>query len=594
MNEQKVSLKWAIQQFGEDKKIYATISLLLSAISGVLSILPLFYLYLLVREFVEAEFHIPMEAVRHYAILIAITQVVAILCTLLSGVASHVLAFRVEKSIRYQGIAKLMRLPISYFEAEDSGAIRRRIDDQAGQTHAYIAHNMPDMTRGMMIPLSLILLMFYIDYRLALVILAFAIVGVVVMMTMVAKTMKSEMAQFTQFGERLSVSGSEYIRGIPVVKVFQQTVERFQNFYEDILAFDGIAKRIVFGFRGGMISSTVIISAATLVLIPVALWLMSISGHPSRVFADAIFMILLSFLIYSTLMAILSINESKEQCNQALMGIAKILDTPDASVTVLPEREETGITFEDVSFTYAGRKRPAIEHFSFHFEANKSYALVGASGSGKSTLLKLLLHLYDLESDSSSGSIRVNGREVRSLHTSELCNQIAVVFQTSSLLHKSLRENITMGLDCSDEEIFNAMREAQCMDIYERIGSLDAKLGPGGTYVSGGEAQRLAIARAFLRHRPILLLDEASAFADSENEVLITAAIERLKQDTMTIASAHRLSSIRNADEILLLSEGHLVAHGPHEQLMAESNEYRAIVEEYERAAEWTIQEGQA
>lgn len=589
MKEKKISLKSVIDRFGSEKKIDYILSMIFSMIAGVLSIIPLFLLYLLIKEFIFNKFSLSVDIVTKYAIWILLSQIVAIIVTFLSGIFSHNVAFRVEKNIRQYSIEKLLKLPIGYFETTQSGVIRRQIDDQASKTHTYIAHNVPDFLKGMMIPICILILMFYVDWRFSLLIIGLTFIGMLYLFKTMGDDMKNQMKDYVVFGENLSSSGTEYIRGIPVVKVFQQTVESFQSFYKAIMDYDKFSKRIVFGMRKGMIFATVLISSSTLILIPVTLILMRGSENPLIVFTDGIFMIVLSFLIFSSVMLIMKINQDKEVFLNSISGIENIFEKKEQEIISedVNKEDDEGISFKNISFTYPNRKRKAIKDFDFHFDKNKSYALVGGSGSGKSTILKLMIRLYDPD----SGEISINGKDIRIMSSHEIFDDIAIVFQDSSLLNNTLRENITMGMKTSDDEILDAMKKAQCMDIYERIGSLDKKIGTEGTYVSGGEAQRLSIARAFLRKRPILLLDEASAYADAENEVKITEAIEKLKKNTTTISIAHRLSSIKSSDCILFMNDGKLKDYGSHEELMKKSDEYRDLVEEYEKTVSWTIEE---
>ncbi|MDO5755360.1 MAG: ABC transporter ATP-binding protein [Tissierellia bacterium] len=590
MDKKQFKLKDVIEKFAPERKSSYILSLITSAIAGILSILPFLFIYNLLRHFALSNFSIDQEILYKNIWAIFISQIAAVVFTFLGLFFSHSLAFRVEKNMRYIGMKRLMELPLGFFEKEDSGRLRRQIDDESSRTHTFIAHNMPDGARGMMIPLSFIGIMIYIDWKFALINLGAIVIGLGIMGSMMGGKMKPLMDEFIHAGEDLSVTGTEYIRGIPIVKVFQQTVESFQDFYHAILRFDQVAKEIVFSWREKMIIAILVLGLPALILGPTALYFMESSDLPALLFAKASLMILLSFLTLVQLILVMKIQESHTRYIQSISGIFRLEKEAVQGVISTPQKEEVGVVFENVNFTYPNREEKAISNFSFHFMPKTSYALVGPSGSGKSTMIKLLARLYDVE----SGAIRIDGQDIRSMEPEEVYEKMAIVFQENSLLDTTLRENVAMGYEARDEEIIDALKNAASRDILERIGSLDANIGKEGTYVSGGEKQRINIARAYLRKRPILLLDEASAYADAENEKEIEQSLEKIKTESMTISIAHRLTSIKKADCILIMENGGLKDFGNHEELMEKSDLYKNLVEEYEKAANWTFEEVRA
>lgn len=586
----KQSIREIINTYGKEKKIFYTLSFLLSACAGVLAIAPFWALYLIVKAFVTAGFAMSREVLMPYLKLLAFTQLGYIITLFGSLTCSHFLAFRVEMNMRILGMKKLIRLPLGYFEHHDSGVLRRRVDEGASLTHTYLAHNLPDLWRNMFIVLSFVGLTLLVDLRLGLVNLAGMLFAFLVMgrlMTLeTQKLMKEFIKEFIKGGETISATGAEYIRGIPLVKVFQQSVESFLEFSKAIEDYSAVSTKVVFAFRKPMIAISGIFLVPTLVLMPFTLLLMQRSAMPMVVLAKGILMLMFSFLSMMQFITIAKIQETKEQFLQSLAPFLTLEQEMEQEVMEKPSIQEEGIVMKHVTFRYPGREKPVLQDFSFHFKPNTSYALVGPSGSGKSTVLKLIARLYDVD----EGSIFYDGKDVRSFTEDERFSHLAMVFQEQSLLHTSLRENITMGLNVDDDEVYEALKKASCEDLLKRM-SLDDIIGTGGTYVSGGEAQRLSIARALLRDRKIMLFDEASAYADAENERKLEQTINALKAHTLTISIAHRMSSIQDADEILVLEDGKLVDHGNHEALMARSALYKNLVKEYEKSVQWSIEE---
>ncbi|MDO5714420.1 MAG: ABC transporter ATP-binding protein [Tissierellia bacterium] len=586
-DEKKITIKSVIKKFAPEKKHLYGVTLVTSGLAGIMQVIPFYLVYKLIEELLLQNMNLGMERVREYAIYIFVTQVMGILANFGALYASHSLAFRVETNMRKNGVTHLVTLPIGFFQNEDTGRLRRVIDDNASQTHTFLAHIFPDMTSAMVIPLLLILIIVFVDLRLGFVCIIGIVLSFVFMGSIMANSeMREKMNDYATSGEQLNISGVEYIRGIPIVKVFNQSVESFQKFYESIMDYDRRAKDLVFGFKRPMIFNILSLNAPAILLGPIALFLLQGDAHPKELFVKAIFYIIISFLLQSAFMKVTTINEAQQQFQVALNRLEDILALEPGKVEEHPSVSEKGVLLKDVVFTYPNREEKVLDHVNFHFEKGKSYALVGGSGSGKSTLIKLIARLYDVD----QGGIYVEGKDVRSYEMEDLLNHMAIVFQETSLLKGTLRENITMGQEYSDQEVLQAMKNAQCMDIYERMDkNLDTFIGTKGTFVSGGEAQRIALARAFLKNSDILLLDEASAYADTENEEKIRKSIALLKKNKLTISIAHRLNSIKGSDVILVLKEGSIIASGSHNELMENSREYRELFNEYKGSIDWKI-----
>ncbi|MDO5715538.1 MAG: ABC transporter ATP-binding protein [Tissierellia bacterium] len=583
--EKKINIKSIVNDFAPEKKHLYYLTFVASAVSGIMQVIPLYIVYELLKEFIQNT--MTMERVIQFAIYIFITQVVGVLGNFGALLASHYLAFRVETNMRKEGVHHLMTLPIGFFQNEDTGRLRRIIDDNASNTHTFLAHIFPDMTSAMVIPILLIIFILTIDIRFGLLCIFGIIAGFIFLGSIMKSDMRELMDAYAATGEKLNISGVEYIRGIPIVKVFNQSVESFQRFYEAIMEYHDRAMDLVFRFKRPMILNTISLMAPAILMGPVALYFMRNSDRPLALFVKAIFYIMISFLLLNSFMKVTSINEFQQSFRVSVEKLQNILDLESAETIEAAEVDSEGVLLKNVSFTYPNRVDKAVNHVSFHFKKGKSYALVGGSGSGKSTLIKLIARLYDVD----NGAIYVEGKDVRSYEMEELLDRMAIVFQETSLLKGSLRENITMGGHYSDEAILKAIKDAQCEDIFERMNNdLDTFIGTKGTFVSGGEAQRIALARAFLKDSKILLLDEASAYADTENEVKIRKSIEKLKKDKLTISIAHRLNSIKDSDEILVLEEGRVLMSGSHEELMIKSEEYQKLFNEYKNSITWKIE----
>ena len=582
----KISIKNVITFYAKEKMPLYYLTVIFSAIYGILSVIPYYLIWQIARELIINGTSADKNKIVSYAIYIFISQIIGIIVSFSGLMASHLLAFRIEKNIRHNAINHLLSLPIGYFENEDTGRIRRMIDDNASKTHTFIAHMFPDIASSTVIPILFIIMILSIDYRLGLLCIAGVIIGMANMFSLMGPKTKELMGEYMQSSENLSINGVEFIRGIPVVKVFNQSVESFQRFYASIMDYDEKAKFFVNFCKKPMIFYTLSLFMPTILLGPLTMILIRHSSSPLELLSKSILYILMSMLLHSVLMKLATVSEAKNMFFISIEKLNDIFENKQMPNMNIEKTNQEGISFENVSFTYMGKETPAINDISFNFEKNKTYALVGASGSGKSTLLELIGRFYDID----KGSIKIDGQDIRSIDEDILLSKLAIVFQESKLLKRTLRENITMGKNYSDDEILNAIKLSGCEDILSNMkNGLDTMIGEQGTYVSGGEAQRISIARAFLRNPDILLLDEATAYADPENEHKISESIEKLKQGKTCIMIAHRLNSITNVDKILIMQHGKLIDSGNHEELMQNSPYYRQLYENYSKSIKWRV-----
>lgn len=581
----KTSISSIVNLYGQDKKLFYPLSILVSIFSGIVTIAPYYFVWKISMELILAG-HLNIRLIKTYALYIFISQVIGILTSLLSQYFSHILAFRVEKNIRKNAVSHLMKLPIGFFENEDSGRIRRMIDDNASKTHSFIAHIMPDMASAFIIPVLMLALIVLVDIRLGAICLlgiAFAIASM--SMIMGPKT-KKLMEDYMTTSEKLGISGVEFIRGMPVVKVFNQTVESFQKFYSAIMDYDQKAKFFVNHCRLPMSLYTLALYLPTILIGPITILLIDGVDQPLKLLTDSILYIMITMNLHSSLMKLASLSEAKNQFMVTIQKLDTIFDLEPMKEIEYPQFDETGIVFDQVSYTYPSKDLPAITNINLHFDRNKTYALVGESGSGKSTLLNLIGRFYDID----EGQIRIDGVNIKSLTEDDLMSKLAIVFQENKLLKKSLKDNLCMGHSYSDKQIDQAIETSSCQDILSRMeNGLDTMIGQKGTYISGGEAQRISIARAFLKDSPILLLDEATAFADPENENKIQKSLEKLKANKTSIMIAHRLNSIKNVDEIIVMKKGQILDKGDHDYLMNNCDYYADLYNNYSKSIEWRV-----
>lgn len=587
--KKKISIKSVVKKYAEEKTVSYYATMITSAIGGCMAILPYYFIWRIVSILIKDGNNVDMEQITLYASYIFITQMVAIITNFSSGIISHYMAFRVEKNIRRDAIKHIMNLPMGFFENEDSGRLRRMIDDNASKTHTFIAHVFPDMASAFVAPILLLIFIIVTDYRFGILCVLSIVMGILSMSTMMGKKSRALMDEYMKSSENMSIDGVEFIRGMPVVKVFNQSVESFQHFYNSIMKYDKEAKFFVNFCRTPMIIYTLCLFAPTILIGPLGMILIGRTSSPLLLLTDSIFYIIISMLLHSTFMRFATISEFVNLFRLAIEKLDSIFAVKPAEIADIETNSKEGIFFDKVEFTYEGKTVPAVSDFSFHFEKGKSYALVGLSGSGKTTVLSLIGRFYDVQ----KGSISIDGQDVKSMSEAELMDKLAIVFQENKLMRRTIKENIDMGFNAGDDEIEKAIDDSRSRDILERMDKgIDTMIGEKGTYLSGGEAQRIAIARALLRNREILLLDEATAFADPENEKKIQKSIDNLKIGKTCIMIAHRLSAIKDVDKILVMKKGRLIAEGSHEELMKNCDYYNKLFENYSRSVKWRVANG--
>ena len=416
------------------------------------------------------------------------------------------------------------------------------------------------------------------------------VIGLVCLMSMMTGRGMKFFEEYQRAGERISAEATEYVRGIPVVKVFQQTVYSFKSFHAAILSYRDLASGYAMMCRMPYTLLTVVLNAMFLLLMPLGMVLIGGAADGWAVLADLVFYIFfapqLAFMMERLMYAANAQMEAAEAVNK-LEAILKESPLPEPGADSGSKPADSSISFENVTFSYDGADRPALTNVSFHLPQGEAWALVGPSGGGKTTIARLIPRFFDVQ----EGAVLLGGQDVRSIPTAELMEQISFVFQEVRLFKKSIRDNIRAARpDATEAEILHAAQLAQCGDILEKTpGGLDAVIGAKGVYLSGGEMQRIALARAILKDAPIVVLDEASSFADPENEAKIQKAFEALMKGKTVLMIAHRLSTVRNMDRILVIRDGEIAEEGKHDELLEKGGVYAAMWEEYQKAAQWKV-----
>lgn len=565
------------------------LSAFLAATSGVLTLLPFYQIWLLIQEIlrVNPDFS-EAKNITLYGIMAVVYSLIALIVYVLSLLCSHKVAFRVQVNMRKELLNHVMHLPIGSIEKEGSGKIKKIIFDSTAMTENYLAHNFPDKVVSAITPLSLIVLMFVFDWRLGLISLIPAVLAFLAMgFMMTGKKMKEDMKQYQDTLENMSAEATEYVRGVPVIKTFNQTLTSFKKFENEINNYEKWVIKYTKNIRPNMVLYTLFSNSVFLFLI-FAAYLLQGNELTLDFTLNVIFYILISSLLTIMLMRLAYAGETSVQVQDALNRIDSILEQKTLSSSEKQEKLRDGaIEIKNISFSYNHDERKAIKNLSMVINKGEHVAFVGPSGGGKTTLANLISRFFDVE----EGEIKIGGVNIKDVSEQDLMNHVSYVFQDSKLLPKSIFENVRMGKpDATESEVLKALEDAQCMDILHKFkDGIHTVIGSKGVFVSGGEAQRLAIARAFLKNAPILILDEATAFADPDNEYLVQKSYEKLAVGKTVILIAHRLSTIKNVDKIYVLKEGEIVEQGKHDELLVNANVYAHLWEEYNKAVQWKL-----
>lgn len=570
------------------RKVLLPAAMLLSALSALAGMLPYILIWLIVRELLEHGEITSSGNVVTYAWWAAGMAVASIVLYFAALMSSHLAAFRVESNLRKEAMRQIVRMPLGFFDINTSGRIRKIIDDNAGVTHSFLAHQLPDLAATFLVPLVAAILIFVFDWILGLA----CIVPVIIAMQVMGFMMNAEGRQFMKSYmtslEEMNTEAVEYVRGIPVVKVFQQTIYSFKNFHRCIMNYN----KMVFGYtrmwEKPMSLYTVIINGFVFFLAPLAILLIGYSGNYASVLLNFFLFVLITPVFSQSIMKSMYLNQALGQASEAIGRLENLVAYEHLTVVEHPQPvKEFSIQFEKVSFSYPGANQKAVDDVSFTIPQGNTVALVGASGGGKTTIARLVPRFWE----ATEGKVLIGGINVREIAPEELMKYISFVFQNTKLFKTSLLENIKYGNpDATMEEVERAVDMAQCREIINKLPlGLNTKIGTEGTYLSGGEQQRIVLARAILKNAPIIVLDEATAFADPENEHLIQQALKELTKGKTVLMIAHRLSSITDADNILVIDKGKIAEQGTHANLLGKQGIYYHMWNEYQQSVRWTI-----
>ncbi len=562
-------------------------SWLAAAISALIALLPFIYIWKIIKEVLDIapNFSVATGLV-HNGIMAMVFAIAAFLVYIGALMCSHLAAFRVATNMRIAVTEHVAKLPLGFTDSFGSGKLRKIINDSTGATETYLAHQLPDKYAALATPVGLLVLLFVFDWRLGILSLVPVVLAFLVMSAMTGKRMAEKMKQYNNALENMSNEAVEYVRGIPVVKTFGQSVFSFKKFKSTIDEYQKWVVAYTKDMRVPMMFYTAAINGVFAFLIAGAIWFTA-GGVTNAFLLNLIFYIVITPVISLTLTKMMYMSENNMIVEDALMRIDGVLNAEPMSESKTPIHPvDSSVKLDDVHFSYDS-KNEVIRGVSMDIGAGQTVAFVGPSGGGKSTLAGLIARFFDVK----SGSIKIGGADIREIPKKELMNTVSFVFQDSKLVKATIAENVKMGKpNATDEEVSAALHAAQCDDIINKFpNGINTVIGTKGVYLSGGEQQRIAIARAVLKNAPILILDEATAFADPDNEAKVQKAFSELSKGKTVIMIAHRLSTVANVDCIYVIKDGFVAESGKREELLEKNGLFAKMWRDYAASVEWKV-----
>ena len=592
MAEQKTSKPTKrLFEYADNYKYLTIASWVLATVSAFIALVPFYYIWRLIKEVIRVSPDFDRaQNLSAYGWCAVESAVLAMLIYMGGLICSHLAAFHVQATMRSRLMRHIMSLPLGSMDEDGSGKVRKIINESSAATETYLAHQLPDKCVATATPIGLVVLLLVFDWRLGLLSLIPVVLGFAIMSTMMGANMKKKMEEYQNALEEMSSEAVEYVRGIPVVKTFGQSVFSFKRFRDSIKKYEKWTIAYTKDLRVPMMGLTTAINSVFAILIAATFWLGGVkSGSVDGTFLlNLMFYIIITPIITVTMTKMMYAGENVMIVEDALNRIDGLLEKKPLPQSVNPEKpQDASISFKNVSYRYDGASDDAIHNISLDIKSGEHIAFVGPSGGGKSTLAKLIARFADVN----SGFIEIGGVNVKNIKASDLMNTVSFVFQDSKLLKMSIFDNVRMGnKNAMREEVIEAIHNAQCDDIIEKLpGGIDTVIGSKGTYLSGGETQRIAIARAMLKNAPILILDEATAFADPDNEAKVQAAFSKLSEGKTVIMIAHRLSSVTEVDRIYVLKNGQICQSGTHENLLSQDGLYAHMWKEFNKSVSWKV-----
>ena len=567
------------------------LSLILSAMSSVLALLPFVCIWRIIREVLEVQPDFSKATgIVHNGWMAVLFAVLAWLVYVSALVCSHGSAFRTAANMKKTLMRHIARLPIGFADEMGSGKVRRTVTEVTGSTETLLAHNLPDMAGAITMPVCMMVMLFLYDWRYGIACLIPVALSFAVMMRMAGPAMQEDMRQYQNALERMSNEAVEYVRGVPVVKTFGQTVFSFHRFKASIDDYCEFCMHYTRMMRKSMVGYTVLINSAFVFILSLTLFLIHGENYGMDILLNFLFYVIFTPAIATAMTKVMFISENNMKVEDAIARTDTIL-----SIQPLPEPEHgkeprgASVELKDVTYRYTPDAPAAVSHLSLKADRNEIVAIVGPSGSGKTTVAGLISRFFDLQ----EGQVHIGGVDAREIPRETLMRRVAYVFQDSRLLKRSIADNLRIAKpDATEDEMLEALQKAQCMDIIGRLPEgINTVLGSRGTYLSGGEQQRIAIARAMLKDADVVILDEASTFADPECEAQVQMAFQEMAKGRTVIMIAHRLSTIRNADRIYVLKDGRVEEQGKHDDLLNRNGLYAAMWAEYRKAVNWKVGE---
>ncbi len=576
-----------LMDYAGGHRYFTYASWILSAASALLALLPFWYIWKIIKEVLEAAPNFSeAENLIHNGWMAVLFSVLSVLIYIAGLMCSHLSAFRVASNIRIDAMEHIVKLPLGFAENFGSGKLRKIVNESSTATETYLAHNLPDKAGAIATPIGLIVLLLAFDWKLGLLSLIPVVLAFVIMMTMTGAGMKQKMTEYQNALDDMSNEAVEYVRGIPVVKTFGQTVFSFKKFKSSIDRYQKWVIAYTKQLRMPMVFYTAAVNGVFVFLIAAGI-LFTKNDVSNAFLLNLLFYIIITPIISVTLTKIMYQSENEMIVDDAIKRIDSIFDMKPLPETDNPKHpKDSSARIENVSYSYDGKKM-ALANINADIKSGETVAFVGPSGGGKSTLANIISRFFDPQ----EGRIFIGGVDVKDISKNELMNTVSFVFQNSRLIKASILENVRLGRpDATNDEVMQVLKSAQCMDIIEKLpNGVNTVIGTKGVYLSGGEQQRIAIARAMLKNAPIIILDEATAFADPDNEVRVQQAFNALSKGKTVIMIAHRLSTVVNADKIFVLENGRIVESGRCNELINNNNLFAKMWNEYNTSIQWKV-----